>query len=452
MRFKNYHLEKPAAALKKKISRYNTYKQKVEIWNAFIDSQLSEITEDDFSILPRVIPQSYWPAIYRSAFLITKFSLGLLSLPEKEVRAILPKGPISDHLLNELEVLRHRNGRITGSFRFDMAISDPPHPQNPPVLLEINEIGFDGLARSSFFQRTLLEKMPELKTRLKMLDTAAAEVRNMQRLGRKIARIQYDSYNWDEEYLLRTAEQMDSDIQLVCPAEFGLEVDPDDFPLLRNEFFRLKNGRVRVGKNFMPDAINMSFAYSLEDYIEGHNLYRRLMQAKTPQYGPFLTGLVASKAILVLLDDPWLRRKLLGSSSAMCSSILPAHLFSENISSELLKKPSDWVLKHADGSGGEQVFMDQELVKRTKAIPKQERHEWVLQQKTKLNLIDVNGLLSRPKKAISDLGVFVQYDWKNGKFQHFEVGGLMCRATNKSLKVNVSGGGLQVAVLLDKKS
>jgi hypothetical protein len=62
----------------------------------------------------------------------------------------------------------------------------------------------------------------------------------------------------------------------------------------------------------------------------------------------------------------------------------------------------------------------------------------------------VNGILSNRKKAIGDLGVFIQYDWENGKFNHFEVGGLMCRATNKSLKVNVSAGGTQVAVMLEK--
>jgi hypothetical protein len=73
-----------------------------------------------------------------------------------------------------------------------------------------------------------------------------------------------------------------------------------------------------------------------------------------------------------------------------------------------------------------------------------------MQKKTQLNTIDVNGILSRKKNAISDLGVFVHYDWENGKFRHFEVGGLMTRATNHGLKVNVSSGGLQVAVMLDR--
>jgi hypothetical protein len=115
-----------------------------------------------------------------------------------------------------------------------------------------------------------------------------------------------------------------------------------------------------------------------------------------------------------------------------------------------LHTPGDWVIKHTDGFGGKQVFMDRELEKCVRNVKPRNRHEWVLQRKTKLNLIDVNGILSKPKQAIADLGVFVEYDWSRGKFSHFEVGGLMSRATNKSLKVNVSSGGLQAAVLLDR--
>ena len=89
-------------------------------------------------------------------------------------------------------------------------------------------------------------------------------------------------------------------------------------------------------------------------------------------------------------------------------------------------------------------------MKKLKNIPKSKQHEWVIQKKTFLNTIDVNGILSRKRKVISDLGVFVHYDWQNDKFKHFEVGGLMSRATNKGLKVNVSSGGLQVAVMLEK--
>ena len=83
-------------------------------------------------------------------------------------------------------------------------------------------------------------------------------------------------------------------------------------------------------------------------------------------------------------------------------------------------------------------------------IKSSRQSEWLMQKKTRLNSIDVNGLLSRHKKAISDLGVFVHYDWQDGKFRHFEVGGLMTRATNSGLKVNISSGGLQVAVMLEK--
>ncbi len=451
MKFVNYHLERPKRALDRQLKKACDGDLKIAVWNAFVDSELPGITDDDFSIRPRVLPASYLPSIKRTAYLITKFTMKLLSLPEQEIRAIIPRGPIRDHLLDGLEVLKYRNGRITGSYRFDMAIVDPPDPRHPPQLLEINEIGFDGLARSTFFQKTLIDLLPQFRNRFKSLDTAAAEVRNMQRLGNKVARIQYDSYNWDEEYLVKTGQKMGSEIRLVSPFGLDLEPDQDDTRLLEQKSVKLINGRTAVGGSWFPDSINFSFAYTLSDYLEGHSLYRDIVRSKTPQYGPFLTGLVAAKTILTLLDDPVLQKRLLGQSNLLGTSILPAELLSETqkSTSELRK---DGVLKFTDGCGGKEVFMNQELVRQLARIPKNRRHEWVVQKKTKLNLIELDGILSRPKQAIADLGVFVQFDWSRGKFQHFEVGGLMTRATNKSLKVNVSSGGCQVAVLLDRKT
>ena len=449
MKFPRYHHEKPHRDVEKMLSAYNHVKHKTNVWNAFVDSDLPGVNDDDFSIIPRVLPASYWPTLRQSVYLITKFALRLLSLPEREIRAIVPNGPVRDHLLDELEVLRFRRGRITGSFRYDMAIVGPPDEDHPPFLLEINEIGFDGLARSTFFQKTLLDLMPELRARLRSLDTAAAEVRNMQRLGKRVARIQYDDYNWDEQYFLKIAQQMGSEMRLISPTQFGRKIGKDS-PLLEKRPLKIINNRVTFGDPWRPDAVNMSFAYGLKDYREGHKMYRSLVEAKTPQYGPFLTGLVAAKTVLVLLDDPLLRKKLLGSSKLLASSILPAHLLSGPMATTSLQNPRDWVLKQTDGCGGEQVFMNRDLERQLRRIPVRERHEWVLQKKTKLNLIGVNGLLSRPKQAISDLGVFVQYDWADNRFLNFEIGGLMTRATNRSLKVNVSGGGSQVAVLLDR--
>lgn len=418
------------------------------MWNAFVDSDLTGVNDDDFSVLPRLLPESYFPVIHKTAKDITTFCLRLLSLPEKEVRAIVPPGPIADFLINELKVLRFCPRRLAGSFRFDMALVGPLDQNHPPQLLEINEIGFDGLARSSFFQKTLLQLMPELRARVRSMDTAAAEVRNMQRLGPQIARVQNDCYNWDEEYLLQTAERMGAKVHLVSPQHFKYRPDKD-FPLLKPVEFTFPKGYARIGADLYPDALNMSFAFTLADYKKGQKLYSQIVRSKTPQYGPFITGLVASKTILILLADPLLRRKLLGSAHRLDGAILPAHSLTGN-AEDVRARGSQLVLKYADGFGGEQVFMDHELLRVLAKIPVRKRHEWVVQQKTKLNLIDVNGVLSRPKRAIADLGVFVQYDWYDGSFRHFEVGGLMSRATSRSLKVNVSSGGLQVAVMLER--
>ncbi len=448
MNFKNYYHENSSSDVRKSLQHLNLGDHKIAVWNAFVDSNLMDVTDDDFSVLPRLLPASYLPVIKKNAKDVTTFCLRLLSLSEKEIRAIVPRGPIRDFLIDDLEVLRFRPKRLTGSFRFDMAVVGPPNSTHPLQLLEINEIGFDGLARSSFFQKTLLDLLPQLKKRVISMDTAAAEVRNMQRLGTHTARIQYDCYNWDEEYLLQTAEQMGARVHLISPEQFNCKID-DDFPLLKKEKFSFQKGRVKIGARLIPDALNMSFAFGLSDYKKGRELYAKIIRSQTPQYGPFVTGLVASKTILILLNDPLLRRKLLGSSSKLQNSILPAFSL-ERQREQVLARSNSLVLKHVDGFGGQQVYMGQDLVRQLKKVKTRQEHEYVLQKKTLLNSIDVDGILSRPKRAISDLGVFVHYDWQNGQYRHFEVGGLMSRATNKGLKVNVSSGGLQVAVMLER--
>lgn len=449
MKFKKYFVESPSKNTHSILKGYDNPDHKISIWNTFVDSELDGIYHDDFSIIPRLIPESYFPVIEKTCKEITTFLLSLLSLPEDEIKAIVPEGPIRNFLINELDVLKHKPKRYTGSFRFDMAIVGKPTQENPPQLLEVNEIGFDGLARSTYFQNTLLEHMPELKKKVRALDTAEAEIRNMNRLGKKIVRLQYDNYNWDEHFLKMTADKMGSELHLVSPTQYKCDVDKKDFPLLEKKPFTFPGGKLMVGKDLKPDAMNMSFAYTLSDLKRDKKLYADMVASKTPQYGPLITGLVASKNILILLSDEKLRKRFLGSAEVLRKSILPAFPLKGNVE-EVISRSSEFVLKHSDGFGGELVFMDQQMLRQIKKMKKGTEHEWVVQKKTKLNVLSVNGILSRRKKAISDLGVFVQYDWEDGKFKHFEIGGLMSRATNRSLKVNVSSGGLQVAVMLER--
>lgn len=449
MNFKNYFHEHPTTFQKQIRKAYDNPDHKIAVWNAFADSGLDGVNDDDFSILPRLLPESYLPVIEKTCKEITTFLLKTISLPESEMRDIIPKGPIRNFMMDELEVIKYRKKRITGSFRFDMAIVGKPGWENPPKLLEVNEIGFDGLARSTFFQSTLLELVPEFKAKTISLDTAAAEVRNMNRLGKNIARIQQNCYNWDEDFLRITAEKMGSKLHLVAPSEYKGAINKKHFPLLDKHDFTFKDGKLQLSNGLKPDATNMSFAFTLNELKKDADLYRQLVRSRTPMYGPFLTSLIATKTVLILLANKELRKKLLGSSEKLVNSILPAFSLEGNV--ERVKAHyEDYVIKHTDGCGGAQVFMNQELLSYLKKIPKARQHEWVVQEKTFLNTIDVNGILSRRKKVISDLGVFIHYDWDGEKFTHFEVGGLMSRGTNTGLKVNVSSGGLQAAVLLEK--
>lgn len=412
----------------------------------FVDSDLTDINDDDCAIYPRVLPLSYISTIRKSAHDLTLFALRLLSLPEREVRAIIPHGPIRDFLIDHLQVLRYRPHRLTGSFRFDMAIVGKPEKGNPPKLFELNEIGFGGLARSTHIEETLFRLMPELKKHLVALPAASLELANMRRLGKSIVRIQAGTYDWEEEVLIQKAKSMGIDLRLVSPASYGFGEDLDAAPLLPELPTHMSGARFVVGRKFQPDAVQFGFSFELKDYLQDEKLYKNLVRSKTPLYGPFITGLVASKMILVLLSDATLRRRLLGSARALEDVILPAAPLPEKREA-LLKDTHSYVLKHVDGLGGELVFMGNEIPPRLKRISKRDREHWIIQQRTKMNVIKVNGILSRPRRVISDLGVFVQYDWAQGKFRHFGLGGFISRATNKSYRVNVSGGGIQVPVM-----
>lgn len=426
---------------------------KIHLWNTFVDSNLIGLTEEDCGIFPRVLPLSYLSEIKKAAHKICLFTMKLLELPASEVKAILPAGPIRDFLIEELEVLKHRPDRLVGSFRYDMAIVGDPAKGNPPKLLEINDIGFGGISRSTYLQNTLFQLQPSLKKRYLTLDATKAEANNYLALGPSYARLQYDAYDWEEQVLLKEAQKHGVSIRLISPKQLKFKWNSSHYPLMSQSPIHLKNNKIMIGSSlksqWAPQALQMGYSFELQDFLRSPEMYRQIIKSDTPQYSPFVTGLVASKAILVLLADKQLQRKFLGSSQTMNHAILPAHLLHDK--KEIAQKNyKNFVLKHVDGLGGEKVFFDQQLAQQLKKIPKTKESEWVLQDRIKLNTIELEGTLSRKRKLIADLGVFVQYQWSKGKFQHFEVGGFITRATNKSYKVNVSGGGIQVPVFFDR--
>ncbi|MBN1282716.1 MAG: hypothetical protein JXA24_02950 [Proteobacteria bacterium] len=422
---------------------------KARLWNSFVDSGLVGITDHDCSALPRILPMSYLPVIRRAARDITECLMKILSLPEREILSVLPAGPIARYLVEELGVLRHRPRRLTGSMRFDMAVVGRPGPNNPPVLMEVNEIGFDGIGRSSYIQETLLSLFPELREQVRCLDTAAAEVRNMRRLGRSLARFHYDSYTWEEESILMKAAKAGLDITIVQPPAFRVHID-EECRLMRRERVSVKDGRLVVGGR-APSSCMVAYSFELKDYKEAPDFFRMIIRSKTPQYSPFITGLVAPKTILVILSDKSLVRRLLGSARAkrLSDSVLRAGLLPDR-AGEIDARSDELVLKHADGMGGERVFVGREAKRRLHRIRLRDAGHWVVQDRIHINTMDIDGFLSRRRRVIADLGVYVQYDWNGREFLNFEVGGFITRATNRSLKVNVSGGGCQVPVMFDR--
>jgi hypothetical protein len=446
----HFHEELPPS-MTRLFARRDVSDLKIELWNAFADAGLLGICDHDCSVLPRFLPASMLPMLRTVCRDLCECLLKILSLPARELRAIIPTTPIVDFLVEELGVLKHRPRRLTGSFRFDMAIEGAPQADNPPKLLEVNEIGFDGVGRSSFIQETMFALVPELRERVIALDTAASEVRNMRRLGPRFARLQYDAYNWEEEVLRAKGERIGLAMRFVTPDAFGVKPDPD-CRLLTRERVRLRDGRIVIGKDrISPDAVQVSYSFELKDYQEAPSLFADIVCAETPQYSPFLTGLVAPKTILAVLGDRKLVERLLGRTRAarLARSILPARLLGDDVT-RARHRADHLVLKRGDGMGGEYVWIGKKLRPVLARIPRSDRAQWVLQQRIRLNTLTADGILSRSRRVVADLGAFVQYDWEGGRFRHFSLGGFITRATNHGLKVNVSGGGAQVPVMFDR--
>lgn len=449
LKFVGHYLEQDTPEIKKlRKSSRRVSKLKKDMFATFQDSKLPEILDADCAIFPRVLPASYFKTIEKTSREICTAVMKLISLPEKEVKAIFPKGPNRDYLINELKILKYRNSRVCGSLRFDMAIVGEPTANNPPKLLEINEIGFDGLARFPFIHDVLFKIAPELRKKYFVFDTTTAEIKNMRRFGQSLVRLQPESYNWDEILLHRRAQEMKFDLRLISPTQYGYDINQKKFPLMGVEKLKVKNGKLQFGQ-WMPDSLMMSFALNEEDFIENHDMYAQIIRQKVKHYGPLITSLFASKAILAILADPMIRRMTLGSESILQDSILPARMLPD--SRELaLTYPNEYVIKHVDGFGGEQVFMDQQLKNTIYRMHPKKVHEWVLQERVKMNILNLDSFLAKPRKTIADIGVFCMYDWHRDHFKHFEVGGFISRATNTSWKVNVSSGGAQVGVMFRK--
>jgi hypothetical protein len=446
-----HHHEKLTPALARLFNKRDVAELKIDLWNAFVDSGLIGINDHDCSVIPRFLPASYLPTIRRTCRNITEALMKILSLPSAEIMGMMPPTPISDYLIDELGVLKHRPRRLTGSLRFDMAIVGKPSASNPPKLMEVNDIGFDGTGRSSYIQETILRLFPELKPKVICFDTALAEVRNMRRLGKRFARFQYEMYNWEEEVILMKAKKIGLDMILASPDEFKVRLDKD-CSLLKKERVRLKDGYLRVGSDSrLPDAFQLAYSFELKDFKEAPKLFRTLIKSKTHHYSPFITGLIAPKTILTVLGDEQLRRRLIGKrrSDELAEAIIPAMTLEGN-EEKVRRSCSRLVIKHADGMGGEHVYVGRKIPAKIRRIRKAEHKYWVAQDRIDLNTMDVDGFSSRRRRVVADLGVYIHYDWNGKRFTNYGISGFITRATNRSFKVNVSGGGIQVPVMFDR--
>jgi len=110
--------------------------------------------------------------------------------------------------------------------------------------------------------------------------------------------------------------------------------------------------------------------------------------------------------------------------------------------------PHDWarlVLKHNFGCSGKKVFVGNAIEKMYRNI--EQPQEWIIQQRVELNQMFTRLLYSQAQPLRMDLGVFVHYEYIDGKLVHFKITGMISRGSH-NYRVNLNLGGASIPVFV----
>ncbi len=134
MKFKVYHERLPAKAREayRRIRQEHTWYSPAQT----LEQRLNEkgLPDWEMSVIPRVLPKEYHATVERACRLLVEVMLESAAQTPKEL--IMPG--VNYGLVKRLDVFGANPGKITGSCRFDMAVSGPLTAENPPKMFEVN--------------------------------------------------------------------------------------------------------------------------------------------------------------------------------------------------------------------------------------------------------------------------------------------------------------------------
>lgn len=395
------------------------------------------------SFLPRVLPRSYLPTIEASGRVLTELLFS--ALYDDAFRNGPLRQPGLNAALEACGIYEHIPTRVVGGARYDFAIQGPLVPDNPPRILEVNNLDYAGGGWIPSCHRALLEVVPELHALVENVEQPRIVGRHMARIGGRILQVTADDPDSATDYTLFRRDVRDMagvEITGIEDIEFAEEVRTG-----RIHF--TPKGVLRGGERY--DAIYFRTMGTVEEMEEYGDVVRRILASGVPTYDGFAQLLMENKGLWRHLRDA--SPRLLGPErDALAGRILvPTEYTTPALLDEIRRDPKCHVLKRADGHLGRTIYVGEEALAVLDQVT--DPREWCVQERIRLNTMRTDPSTSGPVDSIIDLGVYVVFEWDASRtgldrLVHFEIAGLLTRSSPDNPKVNVALGGCVVPVFV----
>jgi hypothetical protein len=368
----------------------------------------------DVSLLPLVISRQEHARHTADARRLCRAALGAFA------KRLDPARFVGDPFQSLLQRLPLRQRVLCGNARFDFL----PR-QGALRLVELNFVGVGTTARPHRSAEALLDCLPELGDELEPLRPVDAFARQLKRHGvRSLVLLTKDN---DREYGTPWLDRL-----LVArhlgPAEVTIVPRSDWGRFTRHDGRLLLDGRP-------VDAIyprELTWRPSIEEGIDWIHFF---LEAGPPCFDHWA---------LILLEDKDLRHLALHDPAV--GDLLPGTWDAED--PPVGVPLSELVLKRRHDHGGEGVQVG------PKALPAEDRAEWLLQERIRADRREVNTLLGFRGRVVHDLAIHVCYDYDLERCEliHCEVSGYLSRFAPEGDVVNLAQGGGVIPVLLESVS
>ncbi|MBI9075493.1 MAG: hypothetical protein JEZ02_08800 [Desulfatibacillum sp.] len=417
-----------------------------DVFGSIIDQGYPGSKLEDISLIPRIIPRSHMERIEEACKNLTGAILALASKNKEFLLKHLHPDSRWEKLIHRHGVLDSVPRRMIGELRYDFALCGPLTEDNPPLVMEVNAGALGGVVYASLIPKIIKQHVPNLD-HLSVYDLSEHFVHLCRRIGPHIANFSVGEYSWGESVLADYIREK-VHFHMVTPVEIS---DIEYWPGLKRaqwSFDQDKRLRLLLDGHWQAmDGFRWSRILEHNDIDRFGALLEAVGNGPTTYISPLRMDYVCHKGILPLLFDANFLSQELGiqDTQKVLQHVIPCWQYS-NHGFPPSHERKNLVLKQNFGCSGKKVFVGHGMDEMNGKIYRPE--EWVIQKKVDLNQMFSRLMYSQDRPVRMDLGVFVHYDYVDGRLEYCKVTGMLCRGSQR-YKVNLNLGGACIPVLVN---